>query len=162
MESARVVCISDTHLRRRGGLPAWCLTRIAGADLVLHSGDVVASSVYDELITLAPLEAVHGNMDELALKVALPPCQIAKIGGVCIGLIHDAGPAAGRAQRLVQDFPDCQAIVYGHTHAASIENLNGCLVLNPGSPTAPRSELGPTMVELTIRAGQVSASIVTP
>ena len=78
----RVVCLSDTHLRRRGGLPGWCLKRLAAADMILHAGDLVALSVFEELAQLAPLEAVSGNMDALALKGTLPRRQITAIGGL--------------------------------------------------------------------------------
>ncbi|MGD0272443.1 MAG: metallophosphoesterase [Gaiellaceae bacterium] len=162
MGAHRVICLSDTHLHRRGGLPGWCLSRLAGADMILHAGDLVALSVFEELAQLAPLEAVSGNMDALALKEALPRRQITEIGGVRIGLVHDPGPVRGRALRLAADFPTCDAIVFGHTHVPGIERLDRCLVLNPGSPTAPRSTLGATLIELTIVEGKIEPSIVTP
>jgi uncharacterized protein len=162
MGAVRVICLSDTHLRRRGGLPIWCLNRIAGADLILHAGDLVAPSVFEELAQLAPLEAVQGNMDSPALKQTLPRRRVAEIGGVGIGLIHDPGPAHGRALRLSAAFPGCGAIVYGHTHVPEVARLERCLVLNPGSPTAPRSRLGATILELTIVEGKIEPSILTP
>ena len=99
-DANRVVCLSDTHLRRRGGLPAWCLQRLEGADLIIHAGDIVALSVYEELAQIAPVEAVAGNMDELALKSILPSCQIVQLEAVSIGVIHDPGPREGREARL--------------------------------------------------------------
>jgi hypothetical protein len=130
--------------------------------MILHAGDLVALSVFEELAQLAPLEAVSGNMDALALKGTLPARRIAAIGGVNIGLVHDPGPASGRALRLAAAFPDCDAIVYGHTHVPEIARLDRCLVLNPGSPTAPRSTLGSTLIELTIVEGKIEPAIVTP
>jgi putative phosphoesterase len=130
--------------------------------MILHAGDLVALSVFEELAQLAPLEAVSGNMDALALKGTLPRRQITAIGGVSIGLVHDPGPAQGRALRLAAAFPDCDAIVYGHTHVPEIARLDRCLVLNPGSPTAPRSTLGATLIELTIVEGKIEPAIVTP
>lgn len=162
MGALRVVCLSDTHLRRRGGLPIWCLNRLGGADLILHAGDLVAASVLEELEQLAPLEAVSGNMDALVLKQALPTRQVAEIGGVRIGLIHNPGPAHRRALRLAAGFAGCDVVVYGHTHVPEIVRLDRCLVLNPGSPTAPRSTLGATLIELTIEDGKIEPSIVTP
>ena len=130
--------------------------------MILHAGDLVALSVLEELAQLAPLEAVSGNMDALALKGMLPRSRITEIGGVSIGLVHDPGPAQGRALRLAGDFPNCAAIVYGHTHVPGIERLDRCLVLNPGSPTAPRAALGATLIELTIVEGKIEPAIVTP
>ena len=149
----KVVCLSDTHLRRRRALPAWCLRRLEDADLILHAGDLVALSLLEELERLAPVAAVRGNMDEIALRERLPAKQIAEIGGAKIGLVHDPGPSLGRIARLEQAFPGCVAVIYGHTHVPEIQRLGHRLILNPGSPTAPRSTLGATMLELTISSG---------
>jgi putative phosphoesterase len=162
MGALRVVCLSDTHLRRRGGLPSWCRNRLAGADLIVHAGDVVATVVFEELARFARLEAVAGNMDEMALKGRLPIRQIAEVGGTRIGLVHDPGPVQERARRLAATFPNCDAIVFGHTHVPVIERLDRCLILNPGSPTSPRSNLGATLIELTIVDGKIEPAIVTP
>jgi putative phosphoesterase len=163
MEEVRVVCLSDTHLRRRRALPAWCLRRLEGADLILHAGDLVALSVLEELERLALVAAVRGNMDEIALKGRLPARHIAEIGGARIGLVHDPGPALGRIARLAQIFVDCDAVVYGHTHVPEIQRLGRRLILNPGSPTAPRSTLGATMLELTVSSdGAIEPAFVTP
>jgi putative phosphoesterase len=155
MSELKVVCLSDTHLRRGRGLPAWCLRHFEAADLILHAGDLVARSVLEELERLAPVAAVHGNMDEIVLKERLPARHIAEIGGAKIGLVHDPGPALGRIARLEQAFLGCGAVVYGHTHVPEIQRLGRCLILNPGSPTAPRSTLGATMLELRISSGGV-------
>jgi putative phosphoesterase len=65
-----VAVIADTHMPRGGRrLPDACVERLRSADLILHAGDVVAASVLEELEALGPpVEAVHGNMDEPALR----------------------------------------------------------------------------------------------
>lgn len=163
MSSLRVVCLSDTHLRRASGLPPWCLRRLEGADLIVHAGDLVAPALLEQLERLAPVVAVRGNMDALVLKERLPARDIAEIGGARIGVLHDPGPALGRIARLTQAFPDCGAVVYGHTHVPEIQRLSRRLILNPGSPTSPRSTLGATMLELTISSdGTIEPAFVTP
>ncbi len=163
MGTVKVVCLSDTHLRRRRALPAWCLRRLEGADLILHAGDLVALLVLEELERLAPVTAVRGNMDEIALREKLPASCSAEIGGAKIGLVHDPGPVLGRVARLEQAFLGCDAVIYGHTHVPEIERLSHCLILNPGSPTAPRSTLGATMLELRISSdGAIEPAFVTP
>jgi uncharacterized protein len=97
------------------------------------------------------------------LKERLPARDIAEIGGIRIGLLHDPGPALGRLARLTQTFPGCDAVVYGHTHVAEIKRLGRRVILNPGSPTAPRSTLGATMLELTISSdGAIEVVFATP
>lgn len=159
----KVVCLSDTHLRRRRALPAWCLRRLEDADLILHAGDLVALSLLEELERLAPVAAVRGNMDEIALRERLPARRIAEIGGAKIGLVHDPGPALGRIARLERAFPGCDAVIYGHTHVPEIQRLGHRLILNPGSPTAPRSTLGATMLELRVSSdGVIEPAFITP
>jgi putative phosphoesterase len=163
MSALRVVCLSDTHLRDSRELPAWCLRRLEGADLIVHCGDLVALSVLERLERLAPVEAVCGNMDAAPLKLRLPARRVVEIGEVKIGLLHDPGPALGRALRLAQAFADCDAVVFGHTHVPEIRRLGRRLILNPGSPTAPRSNLGATMLELAVSGDRaIEPGFVTP
>jgi putative phosphoesterase len=63
---------------------------------------------------------------------------VVEVEGVRIGLVHIPGPAAGREERLVSWFPDCDAVVYGHTHVPQLERHRGAWILNPGSPTERR------------------------
>jgi putative phosphoesterase len=115
------------------------LGALRAADLILHAGDLSAASVLDELRALGPpVEAVHGNADEPALRAALPREIVVEAGEARIGLVHIPGPAAGREERLVARFPGCDAIVFGHTHLPVVERYRGVWLLNPGSPTERR------------------------
>jgi uncharacterized protein len=110
-----------------------------GADLILHGGDFSAASVLEELRALGPpVQAVHGNADEPALRAALPKELVVEAGEVRIGLVHAPGPAAGREERLVRRFPGCDAILFGHTHLPVVERHGDVWLLNPGSPTERR------------------------
>lgn len=163
MSPLRVVCLSDTHLRRGGELPLWCLRRLEGADLIVHCGDLVALPVLEQLERLATVAAVRGNMDGPVLKEKLPARDVVEIGGVKIGVTHDPGPALGRNARLAAAFSRCDAVLSGHTHVPEIHRLGRRLILNPGSPTAPRSRLGATMLELTLSSdGTIEPAFVTP
>src|SRR5512143_1173551 len=104
-----VAVISDTHLPRgTRRLPEACLERLRAADLILHAGDVVAESAFAELEALGPpVHAVHGNVDEAALRERLPARLVVEAEGLHIGMTHDAGSRAGREERLVGRFPGC-------------------------------------------------------
>ena len=66
------------------------------ADLILHGGDVVAAPVLRELEAFAPVEAVFGNMDESALREALPERRVVTVESVRIGMVHIPGRAGGK------------------------------------------------------------------
>jgi putative phosphoesterase len=111
----------------------------------------VSAGFLAELESLGPpVLAVHGNMDEPELRRTLPPERVVEAGGVRIGMLHDAGPRAGREARLASRFPGCAAVVYGHTHVPHVERVGGAWVLNPGSPTERRS--APARAMLVVRA----------
>jgi putative phosphoesterase len=111
----------------------------------VHVGDFTAASVLEELDVFAPVAAVHGNMDERSLRDSLPARLVAEHAGRRIGLVHDPGPAAGRHGRLREWFPDCDVIVYGHTHAPEVAESDGIWIVNPGSPTERRRAPAHTM-----------------
>ena len=141
-------------------LPDECLRLLADSDLILHAGDVVAASVLEELRGLAPLHAVHGNMDEPALKAALPETRVVEVEGARIGMVHEPGAAAGRAERLATRFPGCDAVVYGHTHLPEVTRHGSVWVLNPGSPTERRRAPTRTMIVLEVEDGRLEPRLV--
>jgi putative phosphoesterase len=130
------------------------------ADLVLHAGDVVAASALEELLKLGPLEAVAGNMDDGALRGALPERRTVDVEGVRIAMVHDAGPRAGRELRLRASFPGCGAIVYGHTHVPQLERVDDVWIVNPGSPTERRSAPAHSMAWLHVSDGALEPKLV--
>jgi putative phosphoesterase len=123
------------------------------ADLILHAGDVVTAAVLRELEAYAPVEAVFGNMDEPALQQALPERRVVEVEGARLGLVHIAGPRAGREERLAAWFEGCDAVVYGHTHVPQVERHRGIWILNPGSPTERRRAPSRSMIVLELAPG---------
>jgi putative phosphoesterase len=149
----------------RGGrrLPKACVAELAAADLIVHAGDFVAVSVLEELRGLAPVEAVYGNMDESALRESLPKELVVEVGRARIGVVHIPGPAAGREARLAARFPDCGAVVYGHTHIPQVERFGpgGVWILNPGSPTERRRGPVHSMLVLEVERAEIRPRLVT-
>jgi uncharacterized protein len=154
--------ISDTHLPRgTRTLPARCVELLRGADLILHGGDFVSRAFLDELRAFGPpVEAVSGNMDDPALKESLPKQHVVEVEGARIGMIHIPGPAAGRSGRLRAKFPDCGAVIYGHTHVPHVVQEEGVWILNPGSPTEKRQAPRHAMLVLEIEAGRIVPELV--
>lgn len=138
----RAVVLADTHMRvdSRRRLPESLYRQLAGADVILHAGDLVDASVLDTLEAIAPTHAVLGNND-VTLSGRLPITATLDLEGVRIGMIHDSGPRAGRAARLRRRFPDTDIVVFGHSHVpVDAEGLDGQRLFNPGSPTERRSQ----------------------
>jgi putative phosphoesterase len=152
--------ISDTHLPRgTRALPQSCVARLRAADLILHAGDVVDGATLDLIESLGPpVVAVHGNVDRPEVVARLPERRTVEAGGVRIGMVHDAGPAAGRLERQRAAFPDCAAVVFGHSHIPLHErSRDGAFELfNPGSPTDRRRQPRHTMGTATIADGAIA------
>jgi putative phosphoesterase len=151
--------ISDTHLPKGARtLPAACISRLASADLILHAGDLVGIEVLREIEALGPpLAAVHGNVDTAEVRAVLPERRVVEAGGARIGMVHDAGPAQGRLARLQKQFPDTDAVVFGHSHMPLLErNEHGFQIFNSGSPTDRRREPRHTMGLARVRARKLT------
>ena len=142
-------------------IPPACLARLRAADAILHAGDLVAMEVLELLESLGPpVHAVHGNVDEPALRVRLPAVRMVEAGGARIVLTHDGGPADGRLVRLRARFPDAGAVVFGHSHVPLHEEHEGFHIFNPGSPTERRRAPAHTMGLATAWDGRLEFSLV--
>ena len=157
-----IAVISDTHLPRGSRrLPDACLERIRAADLLLHAGDFTAATVLEELRALGPpVAAVHGNVDEPELRRSLPGTRAVEVGGARIGMVHDAGPARGRLERLRARFPDADAVVFGHSHLPLHERRDRFQVFNPGSPTDRRRAPAHTMGLARVKHGRLEFELI--
>jgi putative phosphoesterase len=143
-------------------LPARCVEIMASADAVIHAGDFVTAEVLDEIEALGPpVHAVHGNVDEPALRDRLPETTEVEIAGTRIAVIHDAGPRTGRAERLRARFPGADCVVFGHSHMPEHMRLDSFQIFNPGSPTERRLAPSRSMGLLQIRDGRVAQRHVT-
>ena len=155
--------VADTHLPRGSRtLPQACVERLRSADLILHAGDFVTRSVFDELTAIGPpVAAVHGNVDATELCALLPAQRIVEAGGCRIGVVHDAGPARGRLERMRRRFPGCAAVVFGHSHIPLHEAApDGFQIFNPGSPTDRRRQPVHTMGLARANDGRVRFELV--
>jgi putative phosphoesterase len=145
---ALIAVLADTHMPKGNrSLPPACVEKIRAAEAVIHAGDFFAASVLEELRELNPrIVAVHGNVDEPALREELPESIEVEVGGRTVAVVHDTGPSKGRLARMRLRFPDVDAVVFGHSHLPLHEEEDGFQIFNPGSPTerrrAPRHSMG--------------------
>lgn len=158
-----VAVISDTHMPRGGRrLPDACVERIAAADLLLHAGDVVAAEVLRELEAIGPpVVAIRGNQDSAELRRLLPEERVVEADGARIAMVHDAGPRAGRLERMRRRFGDrADAVVFGHSHLPLHERATGFQIFNPGSPTDRRRAPGHTMGLARVENGGIKFELI--
>lgn len=150
MAVKRIDVISDTH----GHLSRGLLESLSGCDLIIHAGDITSDNDFYTLQTVAPLKMCLGNNDwsgeygpEVTKKVTF------EYEGLTFMVVHQQRdlPIAG-----------FNVGIYGHTHVP-VKHLaqDGVLLMNPGSPTFPRSTEGPTMGRIMVEDGTVlSAEII--
>ncbi len=128
----RIGVISDTHASTLDDLPKPILTALAGVDLIVHAGDFTERAVLEGLKTLGEIKAVQGNMDSAEIKGLLPKQDLFTIYGKRVGLVHGSGGPWGIAHRIREMFSDADLIIYGHSHEATNQVIQGILLFNPG------------------------------
>ena len=139
--------ISDTH----GFLEPDLLDQLQGADVIVHAGDICSGADYRTLQKIAPVQMCLGNNDwageygpEVTRKVRF------EYEGLQFCVCHYRQDLTGERFDVG---------VFGHTHVPERDTLgNGALVMNPGSPTFPRSSSGPTMGRIYVEDGRVLSS----
>jgi len=136
-----IAVLSDTHLPARGpSLPPGLVERLNGVDRILHAGDLTSMELLAILRRMAPVSAVHGNVDDPDVKLLLPRTRIVEAGGFRIGLVHGDGAGGTTLERARRSFREVDCVVFGHSHSPHLQWVDGILMLNPGSPTDPRRE----------------------
>jgi putative phosphoesterase len=164
----RIGLISDTHIPSMGKEPpAQVLRAFEGVDLILHAGDVYTQDCIDWLARIAPVHATtsqFANGGEGAPRASRP--IVVEVEGHAIGVVHKLELTAladevtpgmiARALPPNASIPDDLAdlfgrlvdiVVCGYTHEAMIEEHQGVLLVNPGSPN---------MVKQSMRLGTVA------
>jgi len=152
--------IADTHIPRRARtLPENLLPHLKQANLILHAGDLMDLTLLSEMASYAPVRAVKGNLDPPELK--LPEVLQFEFGGARIAMIHDSGRKKGRRSRMKRRFPEARVVIFGHSHIPWLEDAEGLLLLNPGSPTDRRRQPEHTFALLWVEEGEVRAEVLT-
>ena len=114
----------------------------------------------DELEKIAPTIAIQGNMDRAA-GIMLPNAKVIEAEGLKIGIAHgEVYPRADTQQLLyLAKQLDADILVTGHSHQPKIEQIDGVLLLNPGSPVVPRLA-DRTVMLLEINDKEVDVEVV--
>jgi len=146
--------IADTHGQLRAGVHA----AFAGVEMILHAGDVGGAEILEELRLIAPVKAVHGNVDPYEDPI-LPPAVTLEIGGLMIHMSHGNEVGSPTPAKLMAVYA-ADVIVYGHTHRSIVMRNSTRLVVNPGSAGPRRFDLHPSVAVLTIVEGEAEVEII--
>ena len=143
--------ISDTH----GLMRPQALAALAGAERIIHAGDIGCPAVLTALEAIAPVVAVRGNNDQDAWAAAIPDTAIVEVDGLRLYVLHDV---------KTLDFDLATAgfsgVICGHSHRPRLEQQAGVWLINPGSAGPRRFTLPVTVARLYMQAGTLTAELV--
>ena len=132
----KIFVISDTHGKLDKVLEVW--DKLTNVDLVIHLGDYEKDAQRLEKLLETEVVYVKGNMDGSYSsddykiveteygKILLTHGHMENVKMSPLNLIY-------KAQEL-----GCKAALFGHTHQAAYEEINGIYLVNPGSLSLPR------------------------
>ena len=167
--------LADTHIPDRAKeLPAGILTKFkeAGVSQILHAGDASSWKVVHKLEAIAPVVIVQGNRDWI-LGMKTPHEVTQSIYNVRITLTHGhrtmihylkdkwayitRGYSFNRYyQHLLEDYPNSDVIIFGHTHYQTVKWIDGKLFFNPGAAySCKHNHFAPEFGILTITSDGV-------
>lgn len=127
----KIGVVSDTHDRVLGAL----FEALDGVEEILHAGDIASEDALTEIEAIAPVTAVHGNMDDAELRARLSPELLLDREGIRIALLHGHRQGHARVDDFVEKYsvigPDL--VIFGHTHEPLSRVWDEIRYFNPGT-----------------------------
>jgi uncharacterized protein len=107
----------------------------AGVTHIIVCGDVGGPALVERLQAIAPTSLVRGGADDVGIG---PDRLVVDVGGLKIGVIHMLPGSTDDAEAIARLFGEPVSVVaHGGTHAGAITEVDGVLLVNPGSPNLP-------------------------
>jgi putative phosphoesterase len=134
----KIIVVSDTHGNNKPFLEK--AITIEKPDLIFHLGDFASDAKKISKIMGIDFIAVKGNGDHGIMDVNED--ELIELSGKKIFLTHghkydvayNLGDICHKGLEL-----DADLILFGHTHMPIIEKTEDLIIMNPGSPSIPRS-----------------------
>lgn len=149
--------IADTH----GLFDQAIIAHFTGVAAILHAGDFGNPDVILQLLQIAPVVAVSGNVDGFE-ESGFPRSRVIRRAGVTIGIRHilfERGKLTPEAKEWL-DKEQPNICVFGHSHRPTIEQYGGTILLNPGSAGPRRFSLPRGVGVLTIDEGRITPQLI--
>jgi putative phosphoesterase len=135
--------VSDTH----GYYDAALDDLLAGAEHIVHAGDIGTLEVLARLRAIAPVTAVLGNTDLPFWEDDLPwEAEVVALDQRIL-VCHIGTSLMGRHDPVAEGF---DLVVSGHSHKAAVEWREDTLFLNPGAAGKARFGLPRTLAVVTV------------
>ena len=135
-KSCRALAISDSHGDNAAIQKA--LDRFGDVEYIFHLGDYAGDAEYIRAHSRARVWSVRGNCDALSDD---PYFEEVVICGQRIVLTHghklNAKYSVDRLYYYALEH-EAKAILFGHTHIAMTQYIDGIWLVNPGSVSEPR------------------------
>ncbi len=135
--------VSDTH----GYYDPQLDELFAGAERIVHAGDIGTLDVLSRLRALAPVTAVLGNTDLPYWEDDLPRETEVEALGLRILLCHIGKSLMGRHDPVAEGY---DLVVSGHSHKAAVQWREQTLFLNPGAAGKGRFGIPRTLALVTV------------
>lgn len=152
----RIGFLADTHSRKADGsdLPDAVLEAFSGVDLIVHLGDIGQKGILGRLEAVAPVLVPAGDNKGYVRwnETAGEPVKVIESDGVSVGIVFnlanpDKAVVVGKdGLEFQKPLPDVLKRRFGRavdvvasagTHTQRLEEHEGVLFFDPGSPTLP-------------------------
>ncbi len=151
-DSMRIAVLSDTH----GHLNAEISHLVESCDAAIHAGDIGGAQMLRALRPQRDLVfAVAGNNDieskwpraehpALRMLPEVLKIDVEGLGQIVVEHGHRIRDESHCHEELRSRYPNCQLIVYGHTHKRVVDQTQMPWVMNPGAAGSERTGDGPS------------------
>lgn len=130
-------------------------------DKILHLGDFTKDAKMIQKLLGKEVISVKGNCDMGDNETPLELCifeegiNILMVHGHKYGIKNNLNSLYYRGLELNADL-----ILYGHSHVLAVDKVEDILMINPGSTSLPRSQIGKTYMKLKIKNGNIEYEIL--
>ncbi|MBV0925623.1 metallophosphoesterase [Halomicroarcula limicola] len=153
--------ISDTHGTDGHRLEGETLAAVREADRVVHAGDFTTETVLDAVESeTTALTAVYGNNDTRGVRGRLTDVATLSWAGLTVLVVHGHEHTETALSMLARQ-EDADVVVVGHSHRPELAELDGRLLVNPGSYADPR-RYEPAHAELDVEDGRLTVRLRSP
>jgi putative phosphoesterase len=131
------------------------MAALAGAERIIHAGDIGRPEVLRALEAVAPVIAVRGNNDTGVWAATMPDTAVVEVDDLRCYVLHDL---------KTLDFDPATAgfsvVIAGHSHQPRLEQRAGVWFVNPGSAGPRRFKLPVTVARLYVHGDSLTAELV--